>query len=464
VNCLSLIAEIANRFPGLANPPVQLTLVITIITAARIEILSALMFFSVLPVMFSVDSLTQWATSTSKIASKQEGNVATKFANIVECLPVIRSSNSGSWIKQRMDAPLRALTHNRRSSNFISSLVQAYFLGCGAVYEAIIIVPLALALIFTDNIDSGDFVTLVSLTEGMVEPLTELGGFMRNATNFSGSVQTIDDLIVNGAALAEAAVLNGSASMKQLSASLHVKDLVFRYNSSNFDVLKGVQLTIQKGTYVVLCGTSGSGKSTLLELLMRFRLPLAGCITWDGGNISSASLESFKSQVSVMFQQTMILQATVRENITFGYSIVADDVDAAVKRAAEMAEIDDTIRALPDGFDTEIGAGTVGGLSGGQLQRICLARSLFRRPSVLLLDEATSALDPVSEAAIIATLVRLRDTEGLTIVSVSHHPSTAVQADQIVVLDDGVIAENGTYEELTQRPTSIFRRLVESNN
>ncbi|KAL7555251.1 hypothetical protein ACHAWF_018909 [Thalassiosira exigua] len=204
-------------------------------------------------------------------------------------------------------------------------------------------------------------------------------------------------------------------------------------------------------------------------MLMRFRLPLSGSVEWDGGDIKQASIESFKRQVGIVFQKTMIFQGTVRDNITFGANDgkggpMGDD-DSAVEKAAEMAEVADVIRLLPNRYDTIIGSGLSGtiNLSGGQLQRICLARALYRKPSVLLLDECTSALDPQSEAAIIETLVRLRDTEGLTIVSVTHHPSTAVEADQIVVLAEGTVAETGTYSDLVARPDGIFRGLVDTS-
>jgi ABC-type protease/lipase transport system fused ATPase/permease subunit len=229
-----------------------------------------------------------------------------------------------------------------------------------------------------------------------------------------------------------------------------------------------IGFTILPGTYVVLFGSSGSGKSTLLQLLMRFRQPRAGSIEWDGVDINTCSFEGFRKHVGNMFQTTMILQGTIRENITFGAEVIA----GAVETAAKMAEIADFINSPPAGFDTYIGGGAAAAseteerglsteLSGEQMQRICLAGALYRNPSVLLLDEATSALDTVSEAAIIQTILKLRDT-GITVISVSHHPSTAVEADEIFVLDQGVIAERGSYSELSIIEGGIFQHLVQA--
>ena len=184
--------------------------------------------------------------------------------------------------------------------------------------------------------------------------------------------------------------------------------------------------------------------------------PSSGSIEWDGVSIGDCTLTSYRNQVGVMFQQALILHGSVRENITFGTDANMDEVG----RAANLAGISQAIDALPSGYETIIGSGSSNGLSGGEIQRVCLARLLCRRCSVLLLDEATSGLDPITEAAIIDTMLCLRDTEGMTIISVTHHPATTTQADEIVVLDKGMVTERGTYNNLIQNDSGRFYKMV----
>ena len=231
---------------------------------------------------------------------------------------------------------------------------------------------------------SGDFTTLVTLAMGMVTPLTTLGGFLRKVTTDAGSIIAIEELLHQGAKLEDSESPSGAnLELDKLKNELDVKNVVFAYpGSKGTRVLKGVDVRIARGTYVCLCGTSGSGKSTLLELLMQNREPSEGTIEWDGTDISDCTRASFRRHVGVMFQKTMIIKGSVYENIAFGLETNLEDV----KKAAEMAEIASAIEALPNGYETVIGGGAID-LSGGQLQRICLARVIHRKCSVLLLDE-----------------------------------------------------------------------------
>jgi ATP-binding cassette subfamily B protein len=217
-------------------------------------------------------------------------------------------------------------------------------------------------------------------------------------------------------------------------------------------VTNGLSLTIRAGQSVAFVGRNGSGKSTLLSLLLRLYDPDRGAITLDGRDLRSLTQESLRAQFGVVFQDSFLFDRSIGENIRLGRP---DATDAEVVAAARAAQIDTLITSLPEGYETVVGA-RGGRLSGGQRQRIALAHALVRNPAVLILDEATSALDPATEAAFNETLAGL--SLGRTVISVTHRLRSITQADQIFVLDEGGLVEQGTHEELL-RLRGLYRHL-----
>ena len=218
--------------------------------------------------------------------------------------------------------------------------------------------------------------------------ITFLGMLQSDLALYGGALQAcqhfMDKSLMETTSAPKSARKNKEISC--LSQQLQADELAFKYESMDTNLLENLNLSFPKGSYVVLTGGSGSGKSTILNLLMRFRKPNSGTIKWDGTDISSVSLECFRKEVAVMFQDTMIYEATVRDNILFGQP----ETPGGVELSAKMAEIDSAILALPDGYETLIGGNSAIEMSGGQMQRICLARALYRKPSLLLLDEGES--------------------------------------------------------------------------
>jgi len=210
-------------------------------------------------------------------------------------------------------------------------------------------------------------------------------------------------------------------------------------------VLQDVNLLIEPGQTVALCGPSGSGKSTILNLLLRFYDPVGGRVLLDERDIRSIRRDSFRRHFALVQQETFLFNDSVIDNIRYGHSdATMEQVIAATKAANAHAFISN----LPNGYDTRVGERGVR-LSGGQKQRISIARAFLANPSVLLLDEPTSSVEPESEAAIIAALDRLM--AGRTTVLTSHRPSLINQADVVYVIEDGRVTESGAARELVQR-------------
>ena len=225
-------------------------------------------------------------------------------------------------------------------------------------------------------------------------------------------------------------------------------DIVFdnvRFGYDEREILKGVSFRIPSGTMTAIVGPSGSGKSTICNLMARFYDVDGGRILFGGHDLREFTCDSLLSNISMVFQKVYLFHDTVRANICFGKP---DATEREMIEAAKKACCHEFIMQLPNGYDTVIGEGG-DTLSGGQKQRISIARAILKNSPVIILDEATASIDPENEHLIQRALSEL--TKGKTVITIAHRLATIEQADQILVVDDGIIAEAGTHEELSQR-------------
>ncbi|MHA4947421.1 ABC transporter ATP-binding protein [Micromonospora sp. SD19] len=226
---------------------------------------------------------------------------------------------------------------------------------------------------------------------------------------------------------------------------LRLEDVTFGYPASDTAALAGITLDVPAGTSLALVGETGSGKSTLAGLVSRLHDPTAGRITVDGVDLRDLRLADLAAIVGVVSQETYLLHTTVRENLRYARP---DATDAEIEDAARAAQIHDLIAGLPDGYDTMVGS-RGHRFSGGEKQRLAIARTLLRDPRILVLDEATSALDTETERAVQRAFDVL--AQGRTTITIAHRLSTIRDADQIAVLDHGRIVEAGTHDSLLDR-------------
>ncbi|MDE3069987.1 MAG: ATP-binding cassette domain-containing protein, partial [Acidobacteriota bacterium] len=220
--------------------------------------------------------------------------------------------------------------------------------------------------------------------------------------------------------------------------------------------LRDVDLVVAAGTRTAIVGETGAGKTTMGYLVARLYEPQRGRVTIDGVDVRETSLQSLAATVGVVSQETYLFHASIRENLRFARPQASD---GEIEEAARTARIHDLIVSLPDGYDTVVGERGYR-FSGGEKQRMAIARTILRNPPVLVLDEATSSLDTQTEAAVQAELEHL--AEGRTTITIAHRLTTVREADQIVVLDRGAIAERGTHEELLELG-GLYARLASSD-
>jgi ABC-type multidrug transport system fused ATPase/permease subunit len=249
--------------------------------------------------------------------------------------------------------------------------------------------------------------------------------------------------------------IHHAVSLSPLRKSIEFKDIVFTYPGGLEPVLQGVTLEINAGENIAIVGPNGSGKTTLASLLPRFYDPDSGHIFIDGQDIHQVTLSSLRGQMGMVTQDIVTFNDTVANNIAYGNSHARQE---DIIHAAQRAYADEFIRALPKGYDTIIGEhGT--GLSGGQLQRIVIARAILKNPTILIFDEATSQVDAESEAKIHAAIETLMADR--TTLIIAHRFSTVVAADQIVVIDKGKVVAKGTHEDLIKQ-CQLYQNLYET--
>jgi ATP-binding cassette subfamily B protein len=248
--------------------------------------------------------------------------------------------------------------------------------------------------------------------------------------------------------------------LPQVHGALCFEDVRFSYDRGK-EVIKGVTFEIAPGEMIGLVGKSGAGKSTLINLCCRFYDPDFGAVRVDGHDLRRLQLRQWRESIGIVMQDPFLFNASIAENISYGRPEASFE---EVVRAARAAEAHEFILGKSEGYDTRVGEGG-SGLSGGEKQRIAIARAILADPPILILDEATSAVDSETEKAIQAAIAKL--VQGRTTIAIAHRLATLRHADRLLVIDDGKVVEEGTHEALLANEDGHFSKLVrlqEENN
>ncbi len=287
----------------------------------------------------------------------------------------------------------------------------------------------------------GDFVMVNAYMIQITMPLNFLGSVYREIRQALVDMGEMFDLLEQPAEIQDKP---GAAPIRVSGGAVSFDNVAFGYDPER-PILKGISLDVQPGQKVAIVGPSGSGKSTIGRLMFRFYDVTDGAIRIDGQDVRDVTQDSLHAQIGVVPQDTVLFNDTIRYNIAYGRD---GATQAEIEAAARSAQIHDFITSLPEGYDTAVGERGLK-LSGGEKQRVGIARTLLKNPPILLLDEATSALDTETERGIQTALERAG--EGRTVLTIAHRLSTIADADRIVVLEDGHIVEDGTHADLLSR-------------
>lgn len=402
---------------------------------------------SVIPL--SMLLLWPMGAKTYKISKQTQDGMASFSADLGRVLGEVRlvKAYSGEELeKQKGISAIRHLFGLGLKEAKIQAIVTP-FMTTIMMIVLVILIGYGGVRVSAGDLSAGTLVAIIIYVFQIIVPFTQLASFFtafQKAMGATGRIQDLLKLDQEEKGTHETAVLQKELSFENIS---------FGY-SKDKPILSGITFTLQPNQSIALVGPSGGGKTTIFSLIERFYQPVSGTIKIGDKDIRSLDLRSWRKQIGYVSQDSPVMSGSIRDNICYGLEREVSDEEVA--QAAIKANADAFIRKMPDGYDTEVGERGVK-LSGGQRQRIAIARAILKNPSLLLLDEATSNLDSESEVLVQQALKNLM--KGRTTFIIAHRLSTVVDADQILVLENGRLSGRGTHEELLAC-NPLYRKLA----
>ena len=410
-----------------------------IVTAFRVP--SFLIFYIiVVPIAaFLVKSMREVLAERNKTFRTELEKLSSRVIEMTHLIPITRAHALENNELQRVDNTLNKV---QKAGLALDSINAAFGAAAWVVFNIFNMLCLIIsAYLYWNkmlNLSLGDVVLLTSYFGTLTGSVMALTSLSPQLTKGIESIKSMSEVL-------EAPELEdneGKKTVQSVKGKISFKNITFTYPESNEHAIKNFSLEIKEGETVAFVGPSGAGKSTILNLVIGFIRPSLGEILLDGEDMNSLDLRTFRKFLSIVPQDTILFEGSVRENITYGIKSISE---IEIENALRDSNAWEFVSKLPNGIDTYIGEKGAK-LSGGQKQRLAIARALIRNPKVLVLDEATSALDTESEFLIQEALIRLMKNR--TTLVVAHRLSTIKHADKIVVLERGVIVETGRHEEL----------------
>ena len=409
----------------------------------------AILALSVTPLLFiSVYRSTRQVRFAARAARQSDGMLASMAHETLAAIRIVRGLGQEERLDERFahqgQQSLKAYVEGARYQARVAPLVDI-LAGLGLA----VVMWYGASRVMAKVLTTGDLIIFFAYVTNLYAPMRALSRLSHSYNKASAAMERIQQVLVEPT---ESADPVGASPCPRLTGRIELRNVAFGYRSDR-PVLRGINLTIAPGEKVAIVGPTGVGKSTLASLVLRFYDPDHGSVRVDGEDVRRYTLSSLRENMSVVLQETLLFRATVRENIAFGRPDATDD---QIIKASQIADADEFIRRLEDGYDTVLGERGVT-LSGGQRQRIAIARAVLRNSPILILDEPTTGLDAASEDAVVRALERAAASR--TTLLITHRLATVRFADRIIVIDEGRIAEEGTHADLIGRE-GIYARLA----
>ena len=383
---------------------------------------------------------TEWRIAIRKQMNDSDTDASTKAVDSLLNFETVKYFGAEMRETERYD---RSMARYEKASTQTYTSLAVLNSGQAVIFTIGMTIIMALAArdIMAGRATIGSFVLVNAMLVQLYIPLNFMGMLYREIKQ---ALIDIDDMFHIVEQNPEIEDRPGARPLAVSEASVRFEDVHFAYMPER-EILKGVSFEVPAGKTVAIVGPSGAGKSTISRLLFRFYEPTRGRILIDGQDIAAVTQTSLRAAIGMVPQDTVLFNDTIGYNVQYGRWEASDD---EMREAARLAQIDRFIGLLPEGYETSVGERGLK-LSGGEKQRVAIARTILKGPPILVLDEATSALDSFTEKEIQDALDRV--SRGRTTLVIAHRLSTVIGADEIIVLDQGVIVERGTHAALLER-------------
>ena len=381
--------------------------------------------------------VTEWRVKLRRVMNEQDTDANQKAVDSLLNYETVKYFGAEKREAARYDSAMAGYEAAALKTSYTLAGLnfgQSFIISAGLVSVLI----LAAIGVENGNLTVGDFVMVNAYMIQIMLPLNFLGSVYREIRQALVDMGQMFNLLEQPADVSDAA---DAKTLKITGGEIDLEDVHFGYDKERA-ILKGVSVTAKPGQMVAIVGSTGSGKSTIGRLLFRFYDVSKGALRIDGQDVREVTQESLHAAIGVVPQDTVLFNDSIRYNIAYGLDGATQE---QIEGAARSAQIHDFIMGLPEGYDTAVGERGLK-LSGGEKQRVGIARTLLKDPPILLLDEATSALDSETEQEIKEALMQAG--RGRTVLTIAHRLSTIAEADRIIVLEKGVIVETGTHDEL----------------
>jgi ATP-binding cassette subfamily B protein len=386
------------------------------------------------------------ALRASRDRKNHEAGILRSVQENIDARPMVRAFGLEAIMRERFAQRVEGLLASSTRTGYLGALVERSA-AIGILFLHVVVLGVGARMTFQGDVSIGTLVSFLSLFMSLSWSLSYVTQYVPNLMVAAGGLQRIDEYLAADPPVID---LPGAAALPRCEQELRFEHVVFAVPGRP-PILKGLDVSLRAGERVAVVGPIGSGKSTLLRLVARFIDPTSGRVLLDGRNLREATQHSLRRQLGVVFQDGLLLDGTLRENIRFGKP---DATDSEIEAVSALVGLHDIVERMPRRYDTVIGT-TGERLSGGQRQLVSIARAVLRDPAILLLDEPTSALDAQSDRIVRLAIGHV--SRGRLVVAVTHRRALAADADRVLVLSEGRLVEDGRHEELMRAGTWYSR-------